>query len=98
MMSNRYETVLEDLKRTPRTWLVTGVAGFIGSNLLESLLKLNQNVIGLDNFATGLRKNLDDVKSIMPPEAWKRFRFVEGDITDASACKDACSGVDYVLH
>jgi UDP-N-acetylglucosamine/UDP-N-acetylgalactosamine 4-epimerase len=98
MMSNRYEIVLEELKRVPRTWLVTGVAGFIGSNLLESLLNLKQNIVGLDNFATGLRKNFDDVKSNVPPEAWKRFRFVEGDITDAAACKDASKGVDYVLH
>jgi UDP-N-acetylglucosamine/UDP-N-acetylgalactosamine 4-epimerase len=77
---------------------VTGCAGFIGSNLLEALLKLKQNVVGLDNFATGLRKNFDDVKQIVGAEAWQRFRFVEGDISDASACADACRGVNYVLH
>jgi UDP-N-acetylglucosamine 4-epimerase len=97
-MSTRYHAVKEELQRAPRTWLITGVAGFIGSNLLESLLNLNQHVTGLDNFATGLRANLDDVKNSVSPQAWTRFRFVEGDITDPVACKDVCGGADYVLH
>src|SRR5687768_4091009 len=97
-MPPRYETVQADLQRNPRTWLITGCAGFIGSNLLEALLKLKQKVAGLDNFATGLRKNFDDVKQIVGADAWKQFRFVEGDITDAAACAAACRGADYVLH
>jgi len=79
-------------------YLVTGVAGFIGSNLLESLLKSNHEVVGLDNFATGFQKNLDEVKVLVSDEQWARFRFIEGDIRDPAACHDACAGVDYVLH
>lgn len=82
----------------PRTWLVTGVAGFIGSNLLETLLKLNQRVVGLDNFSTGHRHNFDEVQSIVAPGQWANFRFVEGDICNLSDCKAVCQGVDYVLH
>jgi UDP-N-acetylglucosamine 4-epimerase len=82
----------------PRTWLVTGVAGFIGSNLLETLLKLNQRVVGLDNFSSGHRHNFDEVQSIVSPEQWANFRFVEGDICNLSDCKAVCQGVDYVLH
>jgi len=81
-----------------RTWLITGVAGFIGSNLLERLLKENQIVIGLDNFATGFPRNLDEVEALVSEEQWTRFRFIEGDIRDLSVCHDACFGVDYVLH
>ena len=81
------------------TWLITGVAGFIGSNLLEALLGLNQNVIGLDNFATGHQSNLDAVRKAVTPEQWKRFRFTEGDICNAETCKMLVSqNVDYVLH
>jgi UDP-N-acetylglucosamine 4-epimerase len=80
------------------TWLITGVAGFIGSNLLEALLGLNQNVIGLDNFATGHRSNLDAVRKAVTPEQWERFRFSEGDICNAETCKMLVSqNVDYVL-
>lgn len=82
----------------PKTWLITGCAGFIGSNLLEKLLKLNQRVVGLDNFATGYNKNLAEVQSLVTPEQWARFRFVQGDICDLAACKTACEGVDLVLH
>lgn len=82
----------------PATWLVTGVAGFIGSNLLEALLRLDQNVIGLDNFATGHRHNLEQVKQLVTPEQWQRFQFIEGDIRDLATCHRACQGVDYVLH
>ena len=94
----RYETLLEILPASPKTWLVTGVAGFIGSNLLEVLLGLDQIVVGLDNFATGHQRNLDEVKNSVHPEQWARFRFVEGDIRILDDCNRACVGVDYVLH
>lgn len=81
-----------------RTWLVTGCAGFIGSHLLENLLALEQDVIGLDNFATGSQRNLDDVRSCVSPAQWARFSFMRADIRDASACRDAVRGVDVVLH
>jgi UDP-N-acetylglucosamine 4-epimerase len=83
---------------TPRTWLITGVAGFIGSNLLERLLLLGEQVIGLDNFSTGHRENLEQVRDALGKEAWKRFRFIEGDIRSAYTCRRACRGADVVLH
>lgn len=86
------------LKQTPKTWLVTGVAGFIGSNLLETLLKLDQTVVGLDNFATGHQYNLDEVQGLVSTEQWARFSFIEGDIRNLEHCQQACEGVDYVLH
>lgn len=95
---SRYEEVKKDLQANPKTWLVTGVAGFIGSNLLETLLKLDQSVVGLDNFSTGYQKNLDEVQTLVLPEQWARFRFIEGDIRDLETCKNASVGVDYVLH
>ena len=79
-------------------FLITGVAGFIGSNLLESMLKQNQTVVGLDNFATGHQKNLDEVQSSVTAEQWQCFRFIEGDVRELAACKQACEGVDFVLH
>lgn len=94
----RYEQVQAELRLAPKTWLVTGAAGFIGSNLLEALLKLDQSVIGLDNFSTGFRHNLDEVKSSVRPEQWDRFVFVHGDILSTEDCHRACTGVDYVLH
>ncbi|REL25226.1 Vi polysaccharide biosynthesis UDP-N-acetylglucosaminuronic acid C-4 epimerase TviC [Thalassotalea euphylliae] len=94
----KYEQVCQELLATPKTWLVTGVAGFIGSNLLEALLKLNQRVIGLDNFATGYQKNLDEVQGLVSAAQWQAFTFVEGDIRDMSTCTQVCAGVDYVLH
>ena len=93
-----YEELLQRLPRKPRTWLVTGVAGFIGSNLLETLLRLDQRVIGLDNFATGYQRNLDEVRSLVSPEQWNRFTFHEGDIRRLEDCRRACEGVDHVLH
>ena len=93
-----YDQLQKRLKANPRTWLVTGVAGFIGSNLLEALLRMNQQVIGLDNFTTGKKKNLAEVKALVSPAQWRRFRFREGDIADLVACQKACAGVDYVLH
>lgn len=86
------------LKENPKTWLITGVAGFIGSNLLETLLKLDQKVTGIDNFSTGFQHNLDEVKRLVPPEQWQRFTFIAGDICSLDDCRNACTGVDYVLH
>ena len=93
-----YETAQASLRATPRTWLVTGVAGFIGSNLLETLLKLDQQVIGLDNFATGHERNLDEVRGLVTFERWARFRLIRGDIRNLEDCRHACKGVDHVLH
>ena len=95
---NQYQQVCDKLKTEPKTWLVTGVAGFIGSNLLETLLKLNQTVVGLDNFATGHQHNLDEVHSLVTAEQWAKFSFIEGDIRQFADCQKACAGVDYVLH
>lgn len=94
----RYPQLLEQLPKQPKTWLITGVAGFIGSNLLEHLLKLNQRVVGLDNFATGYQRNLDEVRSLVSAEQWARFQFIEGDIRNPEDCTRACEGVGYVLH
>lgn len=94
----RYEQVKQQLAASPRTWLVTGCAGFIGSNIVERLLSLGQRVVGLDNFATGYRHNLDDIRAAVGDEAFARFRFVEGDIADEAACREACAGVDFVSH
>jgi UDP-N-acetylglucosamine 4-epimerase len=94
----RYEEVEEQLRSRPRRWLVTGAAGFIGSSLLESLLRLGQSVVGLDDFRTGSRSNLSDVLARVGPEKFARFRFLEGDICDPRACRTATAGVDLVLH
>lgn len=94
----RYEQVQQELQVNPKVWLVTGVAGFIGSNLLETLIKLGQTVVGLDNFSTGYQRNLDEVQTLVSPEQWANFRFIEGDIRDLETCKKACDGVHYVLH
>jgi UDP-N-acetylglucosamine 4-epimerase len=95
---NQYELIQEMLLHQPKKWLITGVAGFIGSNLLEKLLKMNQQVIGLDNFLTGHMSNLEEVKSSVSPEYWKNLTFIEGDIRDLATCQKACNGVEYVLH
>jgi UDP-N-acetylglucosamine 4-epimerase len=99
---SRYNEIKTELLAEQKTWLVTGVAGFIGSNLLETLLKLNQKVVGLDNFATGHQHNLDEVKSLVNTEQWNNFSFVEGDIRNAQDCEQALKynndTVDYVLH
>ncbi|MEZ8225887.1 NAD-dependent epimerase/dehydratase family protein [Vibrio splendidus] len=94
----KFEQIKSELVAAPKTWLVTGVAGFIGSNLLETLLKLNQKVVGLDNFATGHQRNLDEVKGLVEVNQWDNFTFIEGDIRNYEACQDAVKGVDYVLH
>ena len=96
--STAYQHLLSRLPAEPSTWLITGVAGFIGSNLLETLLTLNQTVVGLDNFATGHRHNLDQVQALVSGDQWARFTFIEGDIRTLEDCRQACSGVDYVLH
>ncbi|EKP0314855.1 SDR family oxidoreductase [Aeromonas veronii] len=95
---SRYEIIQQQLLDSPKTWLVTGVAGFIGSNLLEKLLKMNQTVIGLDNFSTGHKYNLDEVQSLVSTEQWAHFHFIRGDICDYATCQQAVNGVDYVLH
>jgi UDP-N-acetylglucosamine 4-epimerase len=97
-MMTRYEEVQEQLRARPRTWLITGVAGFIGSHLLEALLRLNQRVIGLDNFATGSKLNLTDVASRVGQSAFAGFRLIEGDIRDPQACAAAVAGAELVLH
>jgi UDP-N-acetylglucosamine 4-epimerase len=93
-----YQRLRGELSQAPRTWLITGVAGFIGSNLLQTLLKLDQNVVGLDNFATGYRANLLEVERGVTAAQWRRFRFIEGDIRDREACRKACDGAQIVLH
>jgi len=94
----KYQALSQHLRQTRHTWLITGVAGFIGSNLLEALLKLDQKVVGLDNFATGHRANLEEVRTLVAPGQWANFNFIEGDIGDLDHCRQACAGVDYVLH
>ncbi|HYG34532.1 MAG TPA: NAD-dependent epimerase/dehydratase family protein, partial [Clostridia bacterium] len=93
-----YQALTKRLGTEPKIWLVTGVAGFIGSNLLESLLRLDQRVIGLDNFATGSKRNLEQVKELVGPERWANFKFIDGDIRDLDTCRHAAQGSDYVLH
>ena len=92
----RYEQIQTELRQAPKTWLVTGVAGFIGSNLLETLLKLDQRVVGLDNFATGHQRNLDEVQTLVTPAQWANFQFIQGDIRQLADCQKACAGVDPV--
>jgi UDP-N-acetylglucosamine 4-epimerase len=97
-MDNIYPQLKTRLLKTPQTWLVTGVAGFIGSNLLETLLKLDQKVVGLDNFSTGYRHNLDEVEKSVSTRQWQNFRFIEGDIRNPEDCRAACARADVVLH
>lgn len=103
MPMTKYDQVKQQLLAEPKVWLVTGVAGFIGSNLLETLLKLNQHIVGLDNFSTGFQRNLDEVKHSVSAEQWQRFEFIVGDICDLDTCKSALKhaaggDVNYVLH
>lgn len=103
-----YQNTLTGLQENPKTWLITGVAGFIGSNLLETLLAYGQRVVGLDNFSTGYRHNLDEVRGLVSAEQWSRFHFIEGDIRDLDICRRAAmysfspqvdeKAVDYILH
>ncbi|MDD5297782.1 MAG: SDR family oxidoreductase [Rhodocyclaceae bacterium] len=94
----RLAQVRNDLRAEPKRWLVTGSAGFIGSHLVQTLLRLDQEVVGLDSFATGHRHNIEEVLDSVPSEQQARHRFIEGDIRDLEACRQACDGVDYVLH
>jgi UDP-N-acetylglucosamine 4-epimerase len=93
-----YHELQSALRTAPRTWLVTGVAGFIGSNILETLLQLDQYVLGLDNFSTGYQDNLDEVRAKVGPRKWAHARIVEGDIVDLATCQRLCADVDFVLH
>lgn len=93
-----YETLKIQLQLKQHTWLITGAAGFIGSNLLEALLKLNQKVVGLDNLSTGHQRNLYEVERIVTPSQWQNFSFMQADICNLASCQTACTGVDYVLH
>jgi UDP-N-acetylglucosamine 4-epimerase len=95
---SRYEQVRQELRARPRRWLVTGVAGFIGSSLLEALLELDQSVTGLDDFSTGRRANLDEVRASVGADRFARFRLVEGDVASPAACEEAVSGAELVLH
>jgi len=97
-MTTTYEKLQDHLKSNQYAWLITGVAGFIGSNLLEALLKLNQTITGLDNFSTGYQHNLDQVEKAVTPEQWNNFTFIKGDIRDPKTCSRACENQDYVLH
>ena len=95
---NKYKEIQLALKQNPKKWVITGVAGFIGSNLLEALLELDQFIVGMDNFSTGNQKNLDHIKKCVSKDKWNRFLFIEGDILDPKLCNEICQGSDYVLH
>jgi UDP-N-acetylglucosamine/UDP-N-acetylgalactosamine 4-epimerase len=95
---NKFANVQQTLRAQPKTWLITGCAGFIGSNLLETLLKLDQTVVGLDNFSTGHQRNLDEVQQSVGQARWSRFTIIPGDIRDMAICHVAVKNVDYVLH
>lgn len=95
---NAYKDLCVKLRENPENWLVTGVAGFIGSNLLQTLLELKQKVTGLDNFMTGYKKNLEMVRQACGEDKWKNFTFIEGDIRDLETCKKACEKATHVLH
>lgn len=96
--SSAQRDLIDQLRGRTRRWLITGVAGFIGSNLLEALLALDQDVVGLDDFSTGHRRNLDEVRTLVGPDRWARFRMIEGDIRDRATCQSAVEGVEIILH
>jgi len=96
--TSAFERAVSELRDRPRRWLVTGSAGFIGSHLVEALLRLGQHVVSLDNFETGHPENLEEVRAAVGEEHWRRHRFLEADIVDAAACRRACEGVNVVLH
>jgi len=97
-MAKKYDEVKKSLQKNPKRWLVTGAAGFIGSNLVETLLSLGQTVVGLDNFSTGHRYNLKHIEASITDESWKNFTFIEGDISDYSRCLTSAKDVDIILH
>ena len=94
----KFSMLCRNLRESPRTWLITGVAGFIGSNLLETLLQLDQKVVGVDNFMTGYQRNLDMVREIVGEKRWAAFTFEKGDVRDLDCCRRLAQGADYVLH
>ena len=94
----KYQDIQQHLEKNQYCWLITGVAGFIGSNLLEALLKKNQKVVGLDNFSTGYQHNLDEVRDLVGSNVWSNFKFIKGDICNLDNCHEASEGVDFVLH
>ena len=98
MIVSAYDDLRIALKATPKKWLLTGVAGFIGSNLLQALLELEQEVVGLDNFSTGHQRNLDEVQRQVTSRQWSRFRIKKGDVSDLAVCRQACADVELVLH
>ena len=98
MDMSKMDMVIKELGKKSYNWLVTGCAGFIGSNLVETLLGLGQKVTGLDNFSTGFQYNLDQAGAAVGKENWKNFTFIEGDIRQADVCVAACQGQDFVLH
>lgn len=93
-----FDTLKKQLTEAPATWLVTGVAGFIGSNMLQTLLQLDQKVIGLDNLSTGHKRNLEQVQGSIGPAKWAKFTWIQGDIRDAATCRRAVQGADFILH
>jgi UDP-N-acetylglucosamine 4-epimerase len=95
---NQYQKLIANLSRQPRVWLVTGTAGFIGSSLLERLLRLNQRVTGLDTFSTGSEQNLDEVRALVGSARWQNYRHIAGDTRDPETCKQAVAGAEFVLH
>ena len=93
-----YLEICEELRLRPKSWLITGVAGFVGSNLLQELLDLDQCVVGVDNFSTGYQRNLNEVQALVGSVRWSNFKFIEGDVTNIRDCEEACADIDYVLH
>src|SRR5260221_14472363 len=94
----RYDQIRQQIGSTPRTWLVTGAAGFIGSHLVEGLLQLEQRVVGLDNLSTGNPGNLAQVEAAVTARQWRRFRFIRGDIRSPETCREACGGAAFLLR
>lgn len=92
------QQIVGQLRARRHRWLITGSAGFIGSHLLEVLLDAGQEVTSLDNFSTGHRSNLEEVRALVGERAWASHRFIEGDLADTETCRRACEGVDIVLH
>ena len=96
--SNTMDGPMDRIRKHPRRWCITGVSGFIGSNLLEALLKLDQKVIGLDNFSSGSTENLEEVMQTVHESQWRNFELIEADLSDHSACRAVCKSTDFVLH
>src|SRR5262245_42512091 len=97
-MSDAFPSIQSELQRLPKRWLVTGAAGFVGSHLVEALLRLGQRVVGLDNFSTGKAENLEQIRATLSAQEWNNLHLIQDDIRDLAVCRTACGGVDYVLH